>query len=1230
MGFTRIFIEKKDMLNTESKKLFKEFREYLGIKSLERIRFLNIYELVNASKDEIKKIVDEVLYEVQEDILYREFPNLEKDEVAFRIQFLKGQFNQREESLKEFLKILRLEGVEILNSRLIILKGISEEELEKVKSYYINPIEMEEIGLDTFNYDKEIDTDKEVELIDGFMNFSPEEMDDFKIEYSIGLDMDDLIFCQDYFKGENRDPYITEIKLIDTYWSDHCRHTTFNTEIMDIKIHEGKYKEVFEMALNEYLQSRDFVYGSTSRPITFMDLAVINMKEASKKGLLDDKEVSDEINAASIEIDVDVDGKTEKWLLMFKNETHNHPTEMEPFGGAGTCLGGAIRDPLSGRAFVYQAMRISGAGDPRRLFEETLPGKLAQRKISLGAMEGYSSYGNEIGAATGYVKEIYDEGFLAKRLECGALVAAAPKDWVYRGKAEPGDLIILIGGRTGRDGLGGAVGSSKEHTEESLHTSGAEVQKGNPSLERKIMRLFRKENVSRMIKVCNDFGAGGISVAIGELAEGLSIDLDKVPVKYPGLDGTEIALSESQERMAVVIDKDNLETFMKEIEKEDLEGTLVARVTEEKILKMAWRDKEIVSIKRSFLDTNGTRKFVNIEMGQPSSEEYIHSPAINFKGKSMKESFHELMGDLNIGSQKGLVENFDNTVGGNNVLMPYGGRYRLSPSEGMVAKIPLLKGETTSCSIMTYGYDSKIGNWSPFHGGYYAVIESLAKVVALGGDYKKVRLSLQEYFERLGEDKEKWGKPLASLLGAYLVQKELDIASIGGKDSMSGSFEELHVPPTLISFAVTAGDARNIISSEFKKKSSKVVLLPLNIDETGLVDFKQLRDNYDRIIQLIENKQIISAHSIKYGGIARAIAEMSFGNKIGFNFNEIENEKLFKPLYGSIILELSGDLEAEDLFHGLDYKLLGQTIEKAEIVIRNESINLNELIKTWENPLADVFPIVDTVKQVNKNNITKKGPIILSKSKPKVLIPVFTGTHGEYTMAQAFERAGAKFETFVFKSLKQKQMEESYRELAKKIKESQIIAFSHGAILANEPESGGKLLRLILNNPLIKEEINNHLKIRDGLILGIGDGFQGLLKSGLITNGEISQVEKTPILANNQTASFISTMVDIEVKSNKSPWMTNMDIGEIYTVPLATREGRIFLEDGLISEEQVATVFNSGNPTGSMDKIESLTSPDGRVLGTIAAIDRIGNDLYKNIYIDGKHNIFQSGVKYFD
>lgn len=1232
MDFKRVLIEKKREFNVEAQNLLEISNEYLNLNTVKGIRVINQYDLIGVTDDKLNEIVEGVLYEPTIDLIYYNTIPMEDSERAFRVEYLKGQYNQRQDSTINLINNFIVEDpIDVLHSKIIIIDGISEEEIETLKSYYINSIEAKEVDLDSFHYEKELENTREVQVIDGFIHMNPEQVEAVKAKVGLGMDMDDLIYCQSYFVEENRDPTILELKLIDTYWSDHCRHTTFMTEITDVKIDEGKYKAVFEAAIKNYIESRKYVYEDRDRAISLMDLATINMKEIKKKGLLADKEETEEINAASIEIDVDVNGEIEKYLLMFKNETHNHPTEMEPFGGASTCLGGAIRDPLSGRSFVYQAMRISGSGDPRQEFADTLKGKLSQRKITTTAMEGYSSYGNQIGAATGYVKEVYDPGFVAKRMECGALVAAVPKENVYRGQAEPGDLIVLIGGRTGRDGLGGAVGSSKEHTEESLDTSGAEVQKGNPPLERKILRLFRKAEVSQMIKVCNDFGAGGVSVAIGELADGLLIQLDNVPLKYPGLDGTEIALSESQERMAVVIDEENLFAFMSHVLAEDLEGTVVATVTEEKSLKMLWEDKEIVNIKRSFLDTNGIRKQMAVQLSQPKAKSYLDTLPSYLEEKSLKDNFIENLSGLNTSSQKGLVQNFDNTVGGATVLMPYGGKYESSPAEGMVSKIPVLNGTTNTCSIMTYGYDPELSKWSPFHGGYYAVIESIARLVALGGDYKNIRLTLQEYFERLGEDETKWGKPFLSLLGAYEVQKSLDIPSIGGKDSMSGTFEEIDVPPTLISFAVAVDKVKNILSTEFKGVDNPVVLVKLSIDENGLVDLEELKKNYSMIKQLVDSNMVLAASTVKQGGIAKTISEMSFGNKIGLQLDEISKEDLFLPLFGSIVLELKDEANIKDL----NYTILGKTIAEEKIRVNGEEISIHELLKSYEEPLSQVFPTVEGKLDTVDNFVYKNGSMIINKvktDKPKVLIPIFTGTHGEYTLEAAFTRAGGHVETYVFNTQSQEFIEESYIELANKIRNCQIIALPNGSPYGNEPESGGKLLQLVFNNPLIKEAVNDHLTKDDGLMIGIGSGFTSLIKLGLIENGQISSInEPSTYIVQNHNGRFVSKMVDLELVSNLTPWVSEMELNSLYTTALATSEGRIILPNGAekLKNGQVISRFVCENPTGSINGIEAMASPDGRVFGTITAIDRIDRDLYKNVDIKGQHKIFQSGINYF-
>lgn len=1217
----RIFIEKKKEVNTERTELLNEFRTYLDIEALKDVRVIDVYDLINSNSEERDLILEKVIFEPLTDIYIENFETV-SGEMAFRIEDVKGQFNKREYFSNEFIKtIFPQKDIGLKHSKIIVLKGIDNEEFSKIKDYYINPIEFREVPIDDFSLGLMEENDEGIIFVEGFIDFSKEEMEEFKEENGIGMDIDDLLFIKSYFRNERRDPSITEIKLIDTYWSDHCRHTTFTTRIKDIEIEEGKYKEVFEREMERYLESRKYAHSKKEKPVSLMDLATINMRELWKKGLLDDKEKTDEVNAASIQIDVDVDGKEEKWLLMFKNETHNHPTEMEPFGGAATCLGGAIRDPLSGRAYVYQAMRISGAKDPREAFEDTLNGKLPQRKICRRAMKGYSSYGNEIGASTGFVREIYDDGFVAKRMECGALLAAAPEENVYRGQAKAGDVIILVGGKTGRDGLGGAVGSSQKHSEDSLDKGGAEVQKGNPSLERKIIRLFRKKQVSRMIKVCNDFGAGGVGVAIGELADGIVAELEKVPLKYKGLSPTEITLSESQERMACLVEEKDVEKFLEEAKKEDVEATVVARVTKENILKFTYNGETVVEIKREFLDTNGVEKDTEIKLVNPKGTNPFEK---DIKEEGLEEKIFTMLKDINIGSQKGLVENFDNTVSGETVLMPYGGKYMMSPSEGMVSKIPVEDGGTNTTSVMTYGYDPNISKWSPYHGGYFAVVESLAKVVALGGSYKDVRFSFQEYFERLGVDKEKWGKPFLSLLGAYSVQKDLDIASIGGKDSMSGTFEDIDVPPTLISFAVTTEKVDNIRSSEFKKANSKVVLIDLPLDENLLLDTKEMMEKYDKVYRLNKKGLILSASSVKKGGVMRSILEMSFGNKIGFKCKDLDINELFKAKYGSIVLEVKEEASLEELG---DFTLLGSTMAERKISVDNTKIDLEELINAWTGPLEEVFPTLKGQLEEEEDyskNIDIKIKKGLKVTKPRILIPVFTGTHGEYTLKDSFRRAGGQVDTFVFRLSNEKNFKDSLQKFREKIRMSQILAFPHGVVFGGEPNGGGKLLKYILDRPEIKEEMNRFLENTDGLILGIGEGFQTLLKSGLI-------VGKGGILLPNKEGGFISTFTDIEVKDDSSPWFNSMKKGHIYSAPIGTYEGRLFLDSDVeLDRSQIATRFIGKNPTGSHGNIESLTSLNGRILGTTSNIDRIKKDLYKNIDIRGQMKIFESGIKYFD
>lgn len=1233
----RIFIKKKLDLDNERLELLKEFREYLEIKSLEDIKIINVYDILRASKEEKDIILNKIIYEPMTDKIIEGF-HLEENQVAFRVKDLKGQFNKREHFTNKFIQLVFPDqDIEVKTSKIIVAQGINQEELDLIKDYYINPIEIKELAIEDRKVERIEENQEGIIYLQGFINYSRKKIEDFKKDYQIGIDMEDLLFVQDYFQSLDRDPSLTEIKLIDTYWSDHCRHTTFNTRINKIEIQDSQYKEIFEREIQRYISSRDYVYGDRDKAISLMDLGTINMKELSKKGLLEDKEDTEEINAASIEIDVDIDGETEEWLLMFKNETHNHPTEIEPFGGAGTCLGGAIRDPLSGRSFIYQAMRISGGKDPREKFQDTLKGKLAQRKLSRRSMEGYSSYGNEIGVSTGFVREIYDEGYLAKRFECGALLAAAPRENVYRGSPSPGDKIVLVGGRTGRDGLGGAVGSSQKHSEDSLDQGGAEVQKGNPSLERKIMRLFRKPEFSRLIKLSNDFGAGGLGVAVGELADGVRVYLDQVPLKYPGLSPREIALSESQERMACLIDEKDLEDFLAQAKKEDLEASLVAEVIEDRRLEFIYQGEKLVDIERDFLATNGLEKNIDIKLPSPEGDNPFESKV---ERKDLEGEIVDKLGDINIGSQKGLIENFDNSVSGGSVVMPYGGSYMLSPSEGMVGKIPVEDGYTNTSSIMTYGYDPGISKWSPYHGGYYAVIESIAKVVALGGDYRNIRFSFQEYFERLGEDQEKWGRPFLALLGAYTIQKDLDLASIGGKDSMSGSFEDISVLPTFVSFAVTKEDVKNIRTSEFKRRDSRLVLVDLDLDENYLIDSKDMAEKYRQVYELNKKGLILSASTVKNGGIIRSIGEMSFGNKIGCKLENIDPKLLLQPKYGCLILELKEDIDIGN-FPG--FKLIGRTIEEEEILVDGLRLDLDKLLASWESPLEGVFPSLKGKLQDERDyeNIRKRLGENQDKNKettyrlgrrigkarsitrPKVLIPVFTGSHGEYSLKKSFKDAGSQVETLVIKSLDPKTLSGSIREFSRRLKESQILALPHGLSFSGEPAGTGKFGAYILSRPEIKEALAYFLDKREGLILGIGEGFQILLKTGLIGG-------KNGILAANREPGFISSFADIEVVDNNSPWFNAMEKGDIYSAPLGHYEGRLTLDrDKDLDNIRIASKFVNQNPTASLGNIESLTNSDGRILGTTASIDRIGKDLYKNIDIKGYHKIFQSAINYF-
>lgn len=1249
MGVRRVFVEKKNGFDIEAKRLMQEVTDNLGIGSLTGVRVLNRYDVEGIEDDVYTRAQVTIFSEPTVDFLYEEGFDCQEGDRVFAVEYLPGQFDQRADSAAQCIQLLsEKEKPNVNTAKVIVLSGdISDDDFERIKNYCINPVDSREASLEKPNK-LQMDTEnpEDVKILEGFIDMNDQELVKFMEENGFAMNYEDLKFCQDYFRNtEKRDPSITEIKVIDTYWSDHCRHTTFETRIDNVQIQGGAYSAPIEEAYREYIKSREFVYGNNPKDMCLMDIAVIGMKELRKKGLLDDLEVSGEINACSIEVDVDVDGKWEKWLVMFKNETHNHPTEIEPFGGAATCLGGAIRDPLSGRAYVYQAMRVTGSGDPRVKIEDTLPGKLPQRKITTGAAHGYSSYGNQIGLATGQVHEVYDEGFIAKRMEIGAVIAAAPKENVVRDIPIPGDVILLVGGRTGRDGCGGATGSSKEHTEESIFTCGAEVQKGNPPTERKIQRLFRKPEAARLIKRCNDFGAGGVSVAIGELSDGLEINLDLVPKKYEGLDGTELAISESQERMAVVVSKENVERFIELSLNENLEATVVAYVTSDNRLAMTWKGKKIVDISRGFLNTNGVRQVTNVSVSAPAANSYFNKNSI--KAVGIRERWLENLEDLNICSQKALGERFDSTIGAGSVLMPYGGKYQTTPAEGMAAKIPVLSGETNTCTTMTFGYEPKLAKWSPFHGGVYSIVEAVAKTVVIGGNFKRTRLTLQEYFEKPGKDPKRWGKPFSALLGALYTQKMLNIPAIGGKDSMSGTFKDLDVPPTLVAFAVSTGYADKIISPEFKKSGSTIVFVPLKRNSADMPDFDMLNKNYEKISSLIQEGKVLSAATIKEGGIAAAISTMCFGNKIGasITFNE---ERLFTPELGSIILEIPEKIKIQDELLEIKYDIIGKTQEKPLININGTLIKLDEAQYKWEMPLEKVFPSKVAVKDnraaaVDYNSRNTHSPSI-KLAKPKVFIPVFPGTNCEYDTARAFEKAGAEANIMVFRNLTSGDISESIKRMTDEINNSQIIALPGGFSAGDEPDGSGKFIAAVFRNPRVKEAVTELLNTRDGLILGICNGFQALIKLGLVPYGEIRDMEEDwPTLTYNKIGRHVSAMVRTRVSSTLSPWLRGVEIGDIHTIPMSHGEGRFaakpelinrLLLNGQIATQYVddfgnATVQMLHNPNGSDYAIEGITSPDGRVFGKMGHSERIGENIGKNIPGNKNQRIFESGVRYF-
>lgn len=1250
----RIYVEKKSGYDVSARDLLVDIRDNLGIKNLTNLRIINRYDVSGITDDEYKAAKHTIFSEPPVDIAYDEEIEIDKNDRFFAIEYLPGQYDQRADSTAQCLQILtQNERPSVRTAKLIVLSGnISDDEFEKIKSYCINPLESREASIEkpeSLEYPQvEVYNVKEVE---SFIEMTDEELAGLMEEMGLAMSFEDLKFCQEYFRDtEKRNPTITELRVIDTYWSDHCRHTTFNTKIESVEIEKSRYSQAIEKALSKYLEARAYVYGEEKRDISLMDVAVMGMKEMRKKGLLNDLEVSDEINACSIVVNVDIDGRQEEWLVMFKNETHNHPTEIEPFGGAATCLGGAIRDPLSGRSYVYAAMRVTGSGDPRTSIADTLPGKLPQRKITTGAAAGYSSYGNQIGLATGQVAEVYDEGFVAKRMEIGAVIGAAPKSNVVRGKPAEGDVIILLGGRTGRDGCGGATGSSKEHTEESIVSCGAEVQKGNPPTERKIQRLFRKPEVSRLIKKCNDFGAGGVSVAIGELADGLFIDLDVIPKKYEGLDGTELAISESQERMAVLVAAEDAHKFISYAAEENLEAVIVAVVTGDNRLRMQWWGQTIVDISRDFLNTNGVKQRTNVVVKAPEAESYFEKLQKDAsKAGNLKELWLENLGNLNVCSQKGLVERFDSTIGRGTVLMPFGGKYQETPAEGMVMKLPVLDGETNTATLMTYGYNPQLSKWSPFHGALYAVVEAVAKVAALGGDYSKIRLTLQEYFEKLGKNPEKWGKPMSALLGAYYAQMMLGIPAVGGKDSMSGTFKDMNVPPTLVAFAVDVAKADKIVSQEFKKAGSTVVLLRADRDEYELPDFEKLHKIYSKVYELIDKGLVLSSGTVKMGGVAAAVSKMCFGNMIGFAFyGNYDEKKLFTPDYGSIILELEQGHDPESLFGDVDYELIGHTQSNEAITVNGMVIELEQALRAWKKPLEKIFPTVTEETGGKPQNILydrqNSAKSSIKIAKPRVFIPVFPGTNCEYDTARAFEIAGGVPEMLVFRNITPSDIEASIKEMVRLIGNSQIIALPGGFSSGDEPEGSGKFIATVFRNPEVKEAVMKFLKEKDGLILGICNGFQALIKLGLLPYGEIRDIdESSPTLTFNKIGRHVSCMARTKVVSTLSPWFSRSKAGDIHTIAVSHGEGRFVASEAMIAQlvknGQIATQYVDfdGNPTydaafnpnGSVEAIEGITSPDGKILGKMGHSERTGENIAKNVPGDRNQMIFAAGVEYF-
>ena len=1249
----RVYVEKKPGFAVQADDLRHEIKSYLGIKDVESVRVLIRYDVENISDETFEKACNGIFSEPPVDILYQEeFPVADGCRI-FSVEFLPGQFDQRADSAIQCVQFIKEDEQPVIKTAITyVIEGrdgvISDEEFEAIKAHCINPVDSRETGMekpDTLV--TKFDEPADVIIFDGFKDMAEEQLKELYSSLGLAMTFKDFLHIQKYFKGEeDRDPSMTEIRVLDTYWSDHCRHTTFSTELTDVTFGEGDYKEPIEDTYKQYLADHSEIFkGREDKFVCLMDLALMAMRKLKKEGKLADQEESDEINACSIVVPIKVDGVEEEWLVNFKNETHNHPTEIEPFGGAATCLGGAIRDPLSGRTYVYQAMRVTGAADPTVSVKDTMKGKLPQKKLVREAAHGYSSYGNQIGLATGAVKEIYHPNYVAKRMEIGAVLGAAPRRAVIRETSDPGDIIILLGGRTGRDGCGGATGSSKVHTEESIETCGAEVQKGNPPTERKIQRLFRREEVSKLIKKCNDFGAGGVSVAIGELADGLKVDLDKVPKKYAGLDGTEIAISESQERMAVVVAPKDVDEFMGYAKEENLEAVCVAVVTEEPRLVLSWRGKEIVNLSRAFLDTNGAHQETTVAVDIPNRKDSI---LVREEVGDVKEKWMTTLKDLNVCSQKGLVEMFDGSIGAASVFMPHGGKYQMTETQAMVAKLPVLTGDCDTVTMMSYGFDPYLSTWSPYHGAIYAVTESVAKIVAAGGDHSKIRFTFQEYFRRMTEDPHRWSQPFAALLGAYDAQLGFGLPSIGGKDSMSGTFEDIDVPPTLVSFAVDVATEKDIITPELKKAGNKLVWLRIETDEYDVPVYEKVMDQYAKFTEDIHSGKIVSAYALDRHGIVAAVSKMAFGNRMGVTLeHNVDERDLFAPAFGDIIAEVPADKVGE---LSITYMVIGEVTEEPVLAYKDVKITIADAEEAWKGTLEKVFPTnsgAEGQDEKVETGVYETSDIYICNHKiaqPTVFIPVFPGTNCEYDSAKAFERAGAKTNVKVFKNMNASDIIDSVNVFEKAINDAQIIMFPGGFSAGDEPDGSAKFFATAFQNAKMKEAVEKLLNERDGLVLGVCNGFQALVKLGLVPNGAITgQDADAPTLTYNTIGRHISKMVYTKVVTNKSPWLQKATLGGVYTNPASHGEGRFVANkewlDKLFANGQVATQYcdpegnitmdEEWNVNGSYCSIEGITSPDGRVLGKMAHSERRARSVAMNIYGEQDLKIFESGVEYF-